>query len=135
MARLNKNPLPPEQLTKLLDQFDNTLGRIPVAETGPFFSELLGHEERIMLAKRLAIIILLLEEYSLYKISNLLKVSSGTAENIKRRLNKGEYDHIVRVLGKDKNNYFQILEAIDTVLHLGGMLPHYNGIERYKFLK
>jgi len=118
----------------LFIQLNNTLGNLAEKETGYFLSELLGKEERIMLAKRLAIIILLLENKSLYQIGNILKISPTTAENIKSKLNTGEYDKLIASLGKNKKEYFSILNALDNILHLGGILPHYNGPDRYKHL-
>ncbi len=134
MVRLNKNKLSPQQLEGLFQQFNKTLGRLSDQKTGDFISELLGKEERIMLAKRLAIIILLLENKSLYQIGNILKISPTTAEKIKYKLDAGEFQHIVTFLGKDKKEYFSILETLDSILHLGGILPHYNGLDRYKGL-
>lgn len=84
-----------------------------------------------MLAKRLAAIVLLIEGMSLYKVSDTLKVSSSTAKQIKSKLDQGDFAHIINTLGKDKNKYFVALEAIDNILHLGGILPHRNGLDRY----
>jgi len=85
-----------------------------------------------MIAKRLAIIILLSEEFSQYKIAHILKLSESTVSAISQKLSNDKFGTIEKTLGKNKKNYFAILEAIDEVLHLGGMLPHYNGLDRYK---
>ncbi len=130
MVRLNKHQLSPTQLKQLYSQFNRLLSE--QKEAGVILEELLGPEERIMIAKRLSILILLLEGMSLYKISRLLKVSPTTAERVKLQLEEGVYDTIVGLLGKNKQSYFSILETLDAVLHLGGILPHYNGIERYR---
>lgn len=87
-----------------------------------------------MLAKRLAVIILLVEGRSLYSVAKMLKVSPVTAKKIKRGLERGAYDHILKVLGKSKKDYFVILKTLDAVLSLGGILPHYNGLSRYQRL-
>lgn len=135
MVRLNKTQLTHTQLTALYKQLDNALGKISSKETTNFLSELLGYEERIMLAKRLAVIVLLVEGKSLYQISELLKVSSATGDTIKRKLIRGDYNHILKILGKSKKDYFAILKVLDEILHLGGILPHYNGLDRYKYIK
>lgn len=134
MVRLNKTGLSQKQLDVLFAQLNQTLGRLEPKQTSAFLSELLGSEERIMLAKRLAIIILLLEGKSLYNISHTLKVSPTTAEKVKFKLDSGHYKQILKTLGKNKTDYFAILEAIDDILHLGGILPHYNGLDRYRHL-
>ena len=131
MVRLNKTQLTTDQFDALFTQLNEALGNLSTSNTNVFLSELLGKEERMMLAKRLAIIILLVEGKSLYKISDILKVSPTTAEKLKWKLEKGEFNHILIIMGKNKKEYFSILETLDSILHLGGILPHYNGIERY----
>ena len=86
MVRLNKNALTKGQLNRLFDQLNNTLCKLSSNDTNLLLSDLLGNEEKIMLAKRLGVIILLLEGYSLYKISDVLKVSSATASKLKQDL-------------------------------------------------
>lgn len=132
MVRLNKNELSSKQLKSLLDQFDTTISQLNVTETNLLLNELLGHEERIMLAKRLATIILLLEGTSLYKTSALLHISPATAQKVQDGIRAQEYDHIITLLGKNKRDYFAILDTLDAILHLGGILPHYNGLDRYR---
>ncbi len=130
MVHLNQNQLSAAQLNDLFAQLSNLLQDNPTSSQ--CLSELLGTEERIMLAKRLAIIILLVENVSLYKISRTVKVSPATALDIKQKLADGHYQTILATFGKNKRNYFSILETIDTILHLGGILPHYNGLDRYR---
>ena len=134
MVRLNKNHLTDTQLNKLFSQLNQTPSDLSPTETNLFLSDLLGKEERIMLAKRLGIIVLLIEGYSLYKIARILKVSSATAKKIKLALDNGNLDNILKSLGKNKQDYFTILSTIDSILHLGGILPHYNGLDRHKHL-
>lgn len=132
--RVNKTQLSKRQEAALFKQFDDLLGSLSRQQTSAFVAELLGPEERLMLAKRLAIMLLLLGGTSLYKISELLKVSSATAEKVKRKLERGDYEHTIKLLGKNKTDYFKLLDALDAILHLGGALPHYNGLDRYRFL-
>ena len=132
MVRVNKAKLSNKQQTALFNQMNHVLSKLNEKQTGLFLSELLGEEERIILAKRLAVIILLLEGRSLYNISALLKISPTTADNINQKLKAGTYDQLINLLGQNKTDYFSILEAIDTILHLGGILPHYNGPVLYR---
>ena len=134
MVRLNKHHLHEAQQQKLFTQLSTTLGKLSSDKTGLLLSELLGTEERIMLAKRLAALILLTENKSMYKTAKLLKLSPATTQKIKRQLEEGQYDQTISILGKNKKDYFVILETLDSILHLGGILPHYNGIDRYKHL-
>jgi uncharacterized protein YerC len=132
VVRLNRNQLTKKQLDALVAQLSDKLANLSNSQTETFLTGLLGKEEKTMLAKRLAIIVLLVERKSLYFISENLKVSASTAENIKSKLDRGEYDQFLNLLSKNKVDYWSILEAIDSVLHLGGVLPHYNGIVRIK---
>lgn len=132
MVRLNKCALEPNQINDLLSELAKVLSPKQSARAYAICSEILGKEEQIMVAKRLAAIVLLLEDFSCYKISRTLKLSESTVSQISHKLTEGEYETIVQSLGKSKTDYFAILNAIDSVLHLGGILPHYNGIDRYR---
>ncbi len=125
MVRLNRHELERKQLDGLLLELDKTISRIRPEQANSFLSELLGVEERIMIAKRLAIIILLKEGYSLYEIGHLLKVSPATARTLKLKLVNGELEQVVKVISKNKKTYLAVLETLYSILHLGGMLPHY----------
>ncbi len=134
MVHLNKNQLTQKQLDQLFAQMGQTLGKLKIVQSELFLTELLGKEERIMLAKRLATIILLTEGKSLYSISRILKISPSTANSLKQELEKGAYTQILSSIGKSKKNYFEFLNTLDNILHLGGILPHYNGLDRYNGL-
>lgn len=125
MVRLNRNELEKTQLNELLGELSKTISHLSSGHTDMFLSEILGIEERIMIAKRLAIIVLLLEEYSLYEIGNLLKVSPMTARSLKQKLDRGELDSVVKEISKNRKTYLDLLTTLDSILHLGGILPHY----------
>lgn len=134
MARVAKRKLTEQHLEKLFAQLYTTIGALRVTQAELFLSELLGVEEKIMIAKRLAIIVMIHEKHSLYRVAQTLSVSSATAEKIKRRLTAGEYTNIIKLLKKNKTGYISILETIDSILHVGGILPHYSGKDRLKNL-
>ena len=134
MVRLNKNLLTNNQLESLFTQLDHSIGKLSAQQAPLFISGLLGKEEHIMLAKRLAAIVLLVEGKSLYRTADILKISPTTAEKLKYKLDRGELDHLLSMLGKNKKEYFSFLQKLDSILHLGGILPHYNGLDRYRNL-
>lgn len=134
MVRINRNELPKKELDALLQQFDTLLGKLNKAATKVFLNELLGREERIMFAKRLATIVLLYEGYSEYRVSRVLKLSPTTTGKVASAIARGSYTGTITILKKNKKNYLAILETIDSILHLGGILPHYIGLDRYKHL-
>ncbi len=136
MVRLNKNLLTDKQLDNLFSQFSKLLNTKDQNRADDILREILGPEERIMIAKRLAIVILSVEGHSFYSISRNLKVSPATAQRIKLEVDKGRYQNILSRLGKSKKDYFAILDAIDSILHLGGLLPHYgNSSEGWRIVE
>lgn len=134
MVRLNKTHLQQKQINQLFQQLAKVIAPKHADHAANTLSELLGQEERIMLAKRLAVIVLLSEGFSAYRIADELKLSQSTIAATAEKLNSGAYRTIEQNLRKDTKNYFAILEVIDSVLHLGGILPHYNGMDRYRGL-
>ncbi len=127
--------LDPSVLNQLYDQLHTSFGKLDAARTELFLSDLLGYEERVMLAKRLAAILLIAGGCSLYKVADRLSVSPTTAKTIKMKFDNGGYDRLLGVLVKQKSVVIEILETLDNILHLGGILPHYNGLDRYKYVR
>jgi len=134
MVRINRNELSKKDLDALLQQFDTLLGKLDKTATNVFLNEILGREERVMFAKRLATIILLHEGYSEYKVSRVLKLSPTTTGKVASAIERGAYTGTITILRKNKKNYLSILKTIDSILHLGGILPHRTGLDRYRNL-
>ena len=134
MVRLNKTHLQEEQINKLFFQLATMLTSKQAGHVNAVLFEILGREEQIMIAKRLAVILLISEGLSSYKIGNTLKLSESTIASIRNKLANDKYDTIMQNLGKSKKKYFDLLTTLDSILHLGGILPHYNGLDRYKGL-
>jgi len=132
MVRVNRHSLKSKDLESLFYQFDIFLNALDKSATGTFLNELLGREERLTYAKRLAAIILLSEGASDYKTAQVLKLSPTTTGKISNKMRTGGYDDILFLLKKNKKNYTNILKIIDQVLHLNDILPHYNGLDRYR---
>lgn len=135
MVHLNKSQLSKKQLDDLFLQLNTTLGKLSVTEKNHFLTELLGYEERIMLAKRLACIILLLEGKSFYKISKVLKISPSTANSLQANIETGVYNNLIKLLGKNKEGYSKILETLNSILNLGSIHPDYSIHNRWKILR
>lgn len=135
MVRLNRNTLNEKQHNDLFQQFARTVSPVDSDHADTVLSELLGTEERVMVAKRLAVIVLLVEGTSMYKIGQLLKLSQSTVEHISQKFEKGHYDHTLQYISKTEKDYFAFLDILDNILHLGGVLPHYNGLDRYRSLR
>ena len=70
-------------------------------EAGALLTELLGASERTMLAKRFAIVVMLVRNYSAPQIEEMLKVSPDTVGRVWRDIRKGRYLSVIRYA---KNN-------------------------------
>ena len=134
VTRVSKRPLEPGVSEQLFTQLSAVLGQLDQDRTDRFLSDLLGPEERIVLAKRLATILMLASGCSLYKTATTLAISSSTAKSVHQKLQAGAYDQLLAALRKKQNKHvlLELLETVDNILHLGGLLPRYNGLDRYR---
>ncbi len=83
-----------------------------------FFSGLLTYTEKIMLAKRLAIIILLDRGVSIYKLAKTLKMSPSTLARFEQNTEDGKYKDVVSVF-KKHSKAAKILEEIGNLILMG----------------
>ncbi len=134
MVNVNRHQLPQKDQDELLRRFDNILTSCRKDSTSLFLNELLGREERLTIAKRCMAIVLLHEGYSEYKTAQVLKLSPTTTGSIGAKLRDGAYHKFVPQLTEKKRNYFELLETLDSILHLGGLLPRRIGLDRYRSL-
>ncbi len=134
MVRINKNLLKEKELQLLLKRFDSSFAKLSSQGVSILLNELLGNEERLTMAKRLTAVVLLHEGYSMYKTAQLLKLSHSTTAIIAERLENGVYNGTLRVLKRKRIDYTKLLDTIDSILHLGGFLPHRVGLDRYRHL-
>lgn len=125
MTNISKNPLTTTQLENLFDQMSAVFANTSKKHVHDILSDLLGHEEKIMLAKRLAAIVLLARNRSIYFTANSLHLSTATVAKLEDQMICGQFTHITSLFEKKSKGVAEILETIDSILHLGGILPHY----------
>lgn len=125
MTNVSKYPLSPKEQSVITQQICSLLAEKSVAGTSSILKSLLGPEEFLMIAKRFAIIVMLWKKHSMYEIAQKLHVSSSTVARIEQKYRLGKYVHITKLLNKPTLSIIDILESIDSILHLGGILPHY----------
>jgi len=105
------------------------------ASAEQFLTELLSETEQIMLAKRLAIVVMLEWEYSFTQIEKTLKVSSQTIARLWKDKKEGKYSFVIERCGRKvrrrstKENLFW--DEFEKLI-LAGM-PH-QGRDRWKYL-
>lgn len=124
--RLSKNRLNEAQREQLIVQLTDVLGKLNKSQAHDFYFELFGYEEKEIFAKRLAIILMLNEKRTSYSIAQRLKVSETTVAKLYDRYLRGEFKHIIETLTKSKKNYIAVLDIIDSILTVGGIMPHRN---------
>ena len=110
---------------ELLRTFERAFKR---GKTKPVLDQFLTKTEKIMFAKRLAIIALLSRGASTSLIAEALAMSPSTAEKMLLKFENGYYNHIVTD-GLGKKDIWDILESIFTV---GGIMPPKVGKDRWK---
>ena len=135
MVRLNKNELSPKQLEELFKQLGLLLSTSSDKNVGLLLEKLLGPEERIMLAKRLAAAVLLEKGYAYNQVADALHVSKSTVSNIDQRLGEGGVTKIAEILKQDKASYSGILKLVESILTVGGIMPSRAGLDRYKGIR
>jgi Trp operon repressor len=92
------------------------------SKTKALFRELLSQTERVMLAKRLAIVLMLKKKYSFEVIEKTLKVSPVTITKYWKKLQQGELETISRHVesAKAKKAFW---DSVDKAIRLG--MPKY----------
>ena len=81
-------------------------------KTTTILNELFTKTEKLMLAKRLAIIYMLDKQESSYAISNILKVSQSTVARMSLKQENGEYSDIIREMRRQDNFWVQLQKFI-----------------------
>lgn len=73
-------------------------------EAEEFFLDLLTYTEKIMLAKRLAIAVLLMKDFGYRRIKEILKVSDPTITKVQNQLRSGSggYERLAKRLAKEE---------------------------------
>ncbi|OGK12005.1 hypothetical protein A2954_00285 [Candidatus Roizmanbacteria bacterium RIFCSPLOWO2_01_FULL_37_12] len=135
MARISKLKLKPEILEKLFSLFFEIVGKKNKKEEfQKVIKELLSPVERVMVAKRIAIIYLLLKEIDYLVIEDVLKVSSATIARYKFIIEKsdGIVPSFKKILLNDKILLF-LNEFFDTLFPPGTYGTNWKSAWQRKF--
>src|SRR3989344_590523 len=99
MPHLSKRKLQKDVYFSIYEQLDFCITQHKnKTKRSKFLSEILTETERIMLAKRLAIIAMLIKGASSYSIEKILKISSSTVKRLERALEKGAFKNLATFL-------------------------------------
>lgn len=116
MTRVSRIPIEKGVWERVWEIFLSSLSSLKKESAANFVDDLLSDAEKIMLAKRLSVALMLIKNYSSAEISDTLKVSPSTVNSVKRWLNvKGEgYRTILSkiVRSEEMEHFFQNIDEI-----------------------
>jgi Trp operon repressor len=126
MTNVSKRPLGQKAREQLSSQFIELFSTANKKQHLDLFISLFSDAERTMFIKRLAIVLLLAEGFSTYKIAKSLIVSDSTVREIRAQYTTGRYDpmiSIIRTKQFDRKKFWKTLE----LLLRAGMPPRGRG--------
>jgi Trp operon repressor len=121
MPHVSKLELSKEEFEKVYSEFLRTIDRS--AKQGKSFKvlgEFLTRTEKMMFAKRFAVIVMLTREVPIYQIAESLHMSPATIDRMSLKFEMGKYDSLVKVF-KDSPDIWEIV--VYSLLTAGGILP------------
>ena len=117
MPHISQKPLSEEEFKRIYKEFIRSVSRFKDQKSfEQFFWEFLTPTEKVMLAKRLAVIVLLNKGLSSYEIWKFLNVSPSTIERLGVKLDRNGYKHIVKTLSDKKVKFIKFVEALVFIL-------------------
>ncbi|KKQ87941.1 MAG: hypothetical protein UT09_C0007G0024 [Parcubacteria group bacterium GW2011_GWF2_38_8] len=130
MPHISSKKLKKEHLQKLYNEFSSALEKSAKKSWIKFFlGDFLTHTEKIMLAKRFAVIYLLSKNIPITYIAETLCMSPTTIFRMSFRYDIGKYSSLLKIIETQNKDIWTILEKI-----LKAGLPPRTGRGRWKFL-
>lgn len=130
MPHISSKKLKKEHLNKLYSEFGTALEKSAKKSWLKFFlNDFLTRTEKIMLAKRFAVICLLSQDVPASYIAEGLGMSPATVFRMSLKYDIGKYSSLLRTIKNENKDIWEILEKI-----LRAGLPPIAGRGRWKFL-
>jgi uncharacterized protein YerC len=130
MPHVSSKKLKKENLQKLYDEFGTALEKSAKKSwVKLFLNDFLTRTEKIMLAKRFAVIYLLSKDIPATYIAEALCMSPATIFRMSLKYDIGKYSSLLRAIREENKDLWGILEKI-----LRAGLPPRAGRGRWKFL-
>lgn len=130
MPHVSSKKLKKENLQKLYNEFSCALEKSARKSWAKFFlNDFLTRTEKIMLAKRFAVIYLLSKDIPATYIAEALGMSPATIFRMSLKYDIGKYSSLLKTIENEKGDIWKILEKI-----LKAGLPPRAGRGRWKFL-
>ncbi|MCK5285735.1 MAG: hypothetical protein KAJ58_00725 [Candidatus Pacebacteria bacterium] len=132
MVRVSKQKIDKKVLNQINNRLVDVISKLETnISIANFLNDLLTESEKIVLAKRLAIIFMLQENISWYKISVLLKVSPTTVKKVVIDIDLEEYENILKIV-KQRKNRITFWAGMDLTLRIG--IPSLVGAGQWNLL-
>ncbi len=110
MSQVSKRKLKKEDFEKIYDQMIKIFSKTgSKKDSGKFLRESLYTTEKIMLAKRLALIFMIIEKIPDRKIAEMLSVSTSTVGKFIDKFNAGDFNYISSLIIKNKKSFWDII--------------------------
>lgn len=123
MPQVSKRKINPKTQFKIDEALVKIFARIgTTTERENFLAEFLTPTEKLMLAKRLALIALTMQGYSLTQTEEILGISHVTSVRYLKRVAQGHFP-LLRKIVRNKNKKKTIDEWVDLILRAGGVMP------------
>jgi len=132
MTNISKQQLTAGVADKLRLQLARIFHNVPVQKSKNLFEALLSEAEQIMLAKRLAVILLLHQKIGVTEISRQLLVSDATVRSLRTEYKKGQYAILVSHCTSSSFDSQKFWQTLEVVLR-GGLPPR--GKDRWNWLQ
>lgn len=118
MTQVSKYPVSKDVYDRVFDLFIETVVSLKLKEEAKnFFDDYLSPTERVMLAKRLAVAILLKKKYQYREISKILRVSTSMINTVSLSLKfRGTFDKIVEKVVRKEELKGKLLDSSEKVL-------------------
>lgn len=100
MSHISSHKLEKSQIDSLNKNFSRLLASTVAGTREQALSELLTHTERLMIAKRLGMLLLISQGETTYYISKLLRVSPSTVARFEVKVESGEFARTLIFLQK-----------------------------------
>jgi|SRR3989344_2472800 len=133
MSQVSKRKLKKENFEKIYNQLIEIFGKTSSKkDSEKFLKEFFYTTEKVMLAKRLAIIFMVIEKIPDRKIAEMLSVSTSTIGRIIDKYNREDYKYISLLIIKNKSNFWNVFGIL---LFATFNPPSRVGMARYKWFE
>lgn len=130
MTRVSKRKIKDEEFEKIFRKFVEIIDFSGNKKyTRKFINEFFYPTERIMFAKRVGIIYMIINKIPDRIIAGTLSISTSTVGRMIEKYDRGDYKYLESVFKKDENSLIDLIEEIYFIL------PPMVGRKRYRFVR